>query len=47
MSLTEIEKYLFYNLTRSCIDQKRPIGSKFLAKKIKHKKLNINFQLQA
>lgn len=37
MSLTEIEKYLFYNLTRSCIDQKRPIGSKFLAKKIKHK----------
>jgi transcriptional regulator of heat shock response len=37
MSLTEIEKYLFYNLTRSCIDQKRPIGSKFLAKKMKHK----------
>jgi len=37
MSLTEIEKYLFYNLIRSCIDQKRPVGSKFLAKKIKHK----------
>jgi len=37
MSLTETEKYLFYNLIRSCIHQKRPIGSKFLAKKIKNK----------
>lgn len=37
MTLSKIEKFLFYNLTRSCIKEKRPIGSKFLSKKIGYK----------
>jgi transcriptional regulator of heat shock response len=34
MPLTAIEKILFYNVSRSCIIKKKPIGSKLLAKKI-------------
>ncbi|GIW67210.1 MAG: hypothetical protein KatS3mg096_078 [Candidatus Parcubacteria bacterium] len=37
MSLTDIQKYLFYKLVRSCIKRKKPIGSKLLAKKLKNK----------
>ncbi len=35
MSLNRNQKYIFYKFVRSHIAQKRPIGSKFLAKKIK------------
>lgn len=31
------KKFIFYNLARSCIEERKPIGSKFLAKKIKNK----------
>jgi len=37
MSLTIKQKFLFYNLIRSCIEKRGPVGSKFLAKKIKNK----------
>jgi transcriptional regulator of heat shock response len=37
MSLSEKQKFLFYNLARSCIEKRRPVGSKFLAKKIKNR----------
>ena len=37
MSLAEKQKFLFYKLARSCIEKGGPVGSKFLAKKIKNK----------
>jgi transcriptional regulator of heat shock response len=37
MSLSEKQKFLFYNLARSCIEKRRPVGSKFLARKIKNR----------
>jgi transcriptional regulator of heat shock response len=37
MFLGEKQKFVFYNLARSCIDKREPIGSKLLAKKIKNK----------
>lgn len=36
MSLNKIERFIFYNFVRNHIRQKKPIGSKFLAKKIKN-----------
>jgi len=37
MSLTKTESFLLYNLIRTCIDRKKPVGSKLLAKKIKNR----------
>jgi transcriptional regulator of heat shock response len=37
MSLNIKQKFLFYKLIRSCIEKRGPVGSKFLAKKIKNK----------
>jgi transcriptional regulator of heat shock response len=37
MLLTQKQRFLFYKLIRSCIEKRGPIGSKFLAKKIKNK----------
>jgi len=37
MSLAAKQKFLFYKLVRSCIEKRGPVGSKFLAKKIKNK----------
>lgn len=31
------KKFIFYNLARSCIEKRKPVGSKFLAKKINNK----------
>ncbi len=35
MSLTKKQKFIFYHLTRNSIYNQKPIGSKFLAKKLK------------
>lgn len=35
MSLTEIQRFIFYNFVRNHIKKRKPIGSKILAKKLK------------
>jgi len=37
MLLSEKQRFLFYNLIRGCMEKRGPVGSKFLAKKIKNK----------